>query len=216
MLNKINMVVDRLKWKFIIPKLADKRRSSLKTDDFTIISNNCWGGKVYEYFNIPKKTPTVGLYFFAEDYVKLCSNLKYYLSQDISFINFDNSRHKTELIRRKEQNAIIGKLQDIEIVFLHYHDKKTILEKWKRRIDRINWNHVILKFSYQNNCNDDLIKQFLNISEYKKICFIGKLIDGYSNDDLILFPKHKGKETVDETTNMDSSFDLISLINSKL
>ena len=28
--------------------LADYRRKQLKSTDFTIISNNCWGGMIYE------------------------------------------------------------------------------------------------------------------------------------------------------------------------
>mgnify|MGYP003224280895 CR=1 FL=1 len=36
--------------------LADWRKKQLKSTDFTIISNNCWGGMIYESYNLPKDT----------------------------------------------------------------------------------------------------------------------------------------------------------------
>lgn len=44
---------------------ADIRRKGLENTDFTIISNNCWGGMVYESYNLPKQSPTVGLFYEA-------------------------------------------------------------------------------------------------------------------------------------------------------
>ena len=35
----------------------------LVNKDFSIISNNCWGGVVYEWFGLEKKSPTIGSYF---------------------------------------------------------------------------------------------------------------------------------------------------------
>ena len=54
----------------LVPVLAPLRRRKLKERDFTIISNNCWGGICYEYYGLQKLSPTVGLYFFSEDYIK--------------------------------------------------------------------------------------------------------------------------------------------------
>ena len=44
---------------------SDARQKKLIGRDFTIISNNCWGGMIYESYNLPKNSPTVGLFFFA-------------------------------------------------------------------------------------------------------------------------------------------------------
>lgn len=83
-------VKNRFKIKFrkkLNPYLAPFRRywGGVKKP-FTIISNNCWGGLVYQYYGFGYDTPTVGMYFFAEDYVKFVSNLKHYLEIDIHFI----------------------------------------------------------------------------------------------------------------------------------
>ena len=38
-------------------------RKKVKNKNFTIISNNCWAGGVYEDLRMEYNTPTVGLFF---------------------------------------------------------------------------------------------------------------------------------------------------------
>lgn len=35
--------------------LANQRKKQLKSTDFTVISNNCWGGMIYESYNLPNE-----------------------------------------------------------------------------------------------------------------------------------------------------------------
>ena len=141
---------------------APFRKKRLNNRDFTIISNNCWGGHVYEYFGLPKLSPTVGCYFFADDYLKFVEYFDYYINQPLGFISLNDSKYKKEIINNGKDNlkASIGILKDIEIVFLHYKTKEIALEKWNRRIKRINQNNLIFKFSQQNLCNDEHIIKF--------------------------------------------------------
>ena len=60
---------------------------------------------------------------------------------------------------------------------------------------------AILKFSYQNECNDDLVKEFLKIKDYSKFVLVGAQITYDSNE--IVFKKFIGKENIDETINFD-------------
>ena len=53
-----------------------QRRIGLHCEDFSIISNNCTGGYVYQYYGISYKTPTEGVYFTTDDYLKLIAALK--------------------------------------------------------------------------------------------------------------------------------------------
>ena len=76
--------------KFFRLKFANKRRNKINNDNFTIISNNCWGGMIYESYNLQKQSPTIGLFFKSSDYIKFISNLEYYLSQDLKFIHLMN------------------------------------------------------------------------------------------------------------------------------
>ena len=70
----------RLKLLTIKRKLpANLRKKKINKTKFTIISNNCWGGEVYECYNLIKQSPTIGLYFMASDYIKFIKNIHYYL-----------------------------------------------------------------------------------------------------------------------------------------
>ena len=210
----LDKVANKIDWKIRIPLNANRYKRKLKCTDFTVISNNCWGGRCYDYFNLPKLSPTVGAYFYAEEYVKFCKNLKYYLGCHLEVQTADKSKYYESLKGKGEENVLIGKLDDVEIVFLHYKDEQTIVEKWNRRVGRINWERIILKFSYQNNCTEALVKEFLEIPEYKKFCLVGKKITDNENE--IVYKRSNGYETIDETYNFDKYLNVIKTINDRL
>lgn len=144
------------------------------------------GGVCYEYFNLPKNSPTVGSYFFAEDYIKLIQNLKHYLERKIEIINARESKHCDILTELDQLKIPVGRLDDVEVVLLHYHDPKIAYEKWMRRVERINWNNLIIKFSYMSKCTDEHIKEFQRIYGVKKLCFVPHEFENM--DDLYVYP----------------------------
>ncbi len=155
--------------RFLRIKLAKYRKINQK--EITIISNNCWAGMVYESYNLKKMSPTVGLFFMAGDYIKFISNLKYYLNLKLQFIDYKNSKYYDE---NKNITYPIGLLGDIEIFFVHYHSKEEALEKWKRRIERINYHNIIFKFNDQNGCTLKDVEDFLKLPYKNKIFFTVK------------------------------------------
>lgn len=138
--------------------LKSHYRNRLTNTDFTIISNNCWGGCCYEWFGMQKLSPTVGAYFFPEDYLRFVERLDYYMSLELQFIDVTKSKYYEQL--KGEQPSPIGILDDVEIIFLHYADEKEAKDKWTRRVKRINWDNLIFKFSYQNYCTHEHLKRF--------------------------------------------------------
>lgn len=152
------------------------RAKKLKNKDFTIISNNCFAGWVYRRYNLSYLTPTVGLFIMPKDYIKFLNNLKYYIECELKFINPNKSKYKDYISSIDERfgKYPIGILEDIEIHFLHYKDENEAKEKWNRRKQRINWDNIIVKFSEQNNCEKDDIKNFFMTPYKNKICFVAK------------------------------------------
>lgn len=194
---------------------APSRRKRLNNTDFTIISNNCWGGHVYEYFGLPKLSPTVGCYFFAEDYIKFVENFDFYINQKLDFINLSQSKYKNEIKAFGDENttAPIGLLKDVEIVFLHYKMPEICLEKWNRRINRINKNNLIFKFSHQNLCTNEHIKKFDNLNlPGKKICFT-KIPNQAECG--VYYPGFENEDSLDDIYHWHEYFDLIRFINDK-
>ncbi len=55
----------------------------LKNKEVTIISNNCWGGTFYNLHKNRFNSPTINLFFMAEDYLEFVKNIKYYLSLEL-------------------------------------------------------------------------------------------------------------------------------------
>lgn len=149
-------------------------RKAVKSRDFTIISNNCWGGRTYQYFDMPYLSPTVGLYFYSADYLKFVSDLHRYLDTPLKFICASDSKYYEELKNRGQTEKVIGVLDDVEIVFLHYKSEEEALEKWNRRKERINFNNVILKYSWSNLCEEEHLEAFDKLPFDNKIMLVDK------------------------------------------
>lgn len=172
---KITREIFRLKVrnKIYIPLTASHRRKKLAVDDFTIISNNCWGGTVYESYGIRKMSPTVGMFIMPADYIKLAGNLKDYLEKPLVFISPEDSKWKEELCHKSNWGTyLIGKLGDIELHMLHYHDPNIAESKWKSRVKRVNYDRLLFKFNDQNGCTREELEAFLGLSVQNKLCFV--------------------------------------------
>lgn len=165
---------------------AEQRRKKLTQTDFTIISNNCWGGMVYESYDIPKESPTVGLFFVASDYIRFLDHLKEYLTNTkLTFINPKDSRWKKEVESDKRFGHYpVGVLKldekdpGVEIFFLHYQDEQQAREKWQRRCQRVNFDKLLVKFNDQNGCTEMDVKKFSQLPFKNKLFFT--IRGGYS------------------------------------
>ena len=202
----ISSILDRHLVKF--------RRSRLNNTNFSIICNNCWAGYVYRRYGLPYLTPTVGLYLFPDEFLKLCSDLKGYMSKEPVFIPYTDSKYR-EAIEKKQQTTVpIARLGDIEIVFLHYKTEEEAKEKWLRRAERINYDNLIFKFSKMNSCTEEQLRQFDQFDFSKKLCFI----PGKSTSNIkcgIRFKSAVGKEIYNDTDEYSRYVNITKMINAK-
>ena len=189
-------------------------RKRIKSRDFTIISNNCWAGKVYQYLDMPYLSPTVGLYFFADDYLKFVKNLRHYLSLELRFIPVEESKYYSELVERKQEKVPIGCLDDVEIVFRHYKTPQEAREKWERRKARINWDNIILKFSRMNCCTEEHLKMFDEIPFQNRIMLNISRKQKYKSEIYWDGPQDKHEILLD-TTPFPGNLPLIKLLKKK-
>lgn len=172
----------KIRNKVYIPMTCKFRKRKLVHEDFTIISNNCWGGTVYESYGIKKMSPTIGMFILPDDYLKFINNLYYYVHLPLEFIRPDDSKWRKVLEHKSNWNTyLIARLDDIELHMLHYRNKEEAVRKWENRVKRINWNRIIYKFNDQNGATKEHIIQFVNSSLNNKLCFVVKedmIIDG--------------------------------------
>ncbi|WP_440444146.1 DUF1919 domain-containing protein [Phascolarctobacterium sp.] len=147
------------------------RRKELKFNDFTVISNNCWGGILYESYNLPKNSLTVGMFFMAEEYIKFVSNLRHY-TQDcvMTFVPPEQARHRDFYAKDKRFGTYpIARIDDVEIALLHYHSEAEAKAKWERRCERINWDRLLVKMNDQNSCEHIHAEKFMKLPIKNKL-----------------------------------------------
>jgi uncharacterized protein (DUF1919 family) len=158
-----------------LAKLILKQR--VQSKDFTIISSNCWGSKVYQELDLPYNTPFIGLFFYAPCYIKLLQNLDYYLNSTLSFTNLSSYSCANEGRERTKDYYPIGLLGDgVEIHFVHYANELEAKEKWCTRKARMNKDksRLFIAFTDRDLCEEDLLKKYDNLTYIHKVCFTAK------------------------------------------
>ena len=177
-MNKIKKLIKPI-YHWLIRLSKWKRRIGLHCTDFTIISNNCTGGYVYQYFGVPYKTPTEGLYFTTEDYLKLVERPEYYFKQEVKLID---SKESTLAKVGKDIHYPVGLIDDVEVYFMHYPDPKEALSKWYRRASRMNFNKLFFLLTETELAKEEHFTKFsqligcktLNINDLGGVCLLLK------------------------------------------
>lgn len=162
--------------------IGSKNKKRLKNKDFTIISNNCNGGVILNELNQRFNTPTVNLFFEAEDYIKFLEKMSYYLNCEL--IEVKKSKIKYP----------IGKLDDITIHFMHYITFEDAKEKWNRRSLRIKKDNLFVMMTDRDGCTSEIINRFDKLHFENKVIFTNRemkeiksafYIKGFENDEQV-------------------------------
>lgn len=195
-------------------KVCKARRKQLKFTDFTIISNNCWGGLVYQYFGLPYNTPIAGCGFMDDDYIKFLENFNYYITQPLVFISFETSKRQKYYLENniKRPPCPIALLDDVEICFTHYHTEEEARSKWERRCERINKDRILIKMSQRYKSGEEVLERFEKLPFKNKICFIESVREG---KEFIYIPELKRLNVLggDEMPYVMDKVNLVELIN---
>ncbi len=187
-----------LKWQFIDRFFCAFQRSKLKNRNFSIIGNNCFAGGMYHKFGLPYNTPTIWTYIFPEDYIRLLENLDWYLKQPLTFKKETSHAmaHKfTEQTSRRYPIGVLG--GDVEIHFMHYKTEAEALEKWNRRVKRLNRDNLFVVFSDGAEFNEELLQRYQKLPYEHKIFFSSK---PYSNPDCVFVKDYAEAEHVYDST----------------
>lgn len=173
-LSRLTWETVRLKWrsKVVVPLLRDRLRGELLVTDFTIISNNCWGGMVYESYGLKKMSPTVGMFIMPGDFVRLCADLPGHLAQPLEFIEPWESKWADALRANDNWGTyLIGRVGEAELHMLHYHDEETARRKWESRVGRVNYGRILYKLNDQNGATEEDLLAFDALPLEHKVVF---------------------------------------------
>lgn len=182
-------------------------RKKIINKNFTIISNNCWGGLVSRDFNFQYKSPFVGLFIMTPDFIKLIKNLEYYMEQNLEFVA--ESKFEQVNLQRKTSYFPIAMLGDVEIDFQHYKSEKEAYEKWNRRKNRIVWDNLYFKLAEKYNCTYKDLKQFDELPFENKLVFTKRKYDDINS--AVYIPDFNLKK---EMYNYKKYFNIVEWLNS--
>ena len=123
----------------------------LRNKDFSLIASNCNGCRLLHDLGLRYNSPFVNLWMKPSDFIKFLSNMNYYLSCEMTFIDEPDITYP------------IGVLDDVRMYFQHYESRENAKEKWYERSKRINFDNLFIMFTdrdgctYQNLCDFDAL-----------------------------------------------------------
>lgn len=137
----------------------------IKKSNVSIVSNNCWGGVLYNTLGMECISPFKNVSFSSDDYIKVLSDLKHYLNIDPVWTG------KKEMDKNKNKEVPMLELDDVFIKCNHDPDAETAIQNWKRRRKKFNWNNILVEM-YAEDINVE--REFYRVSNLyeKKICFV--------------------------------------------
>lgn len=127
--------------------LSVVERAKLRNKNFSIVSNNCLAGSIYHKYGLRYTSPTIGTFFFSDEYLRMLENLEYYMTQPLLLKETSVHPEVNQLMAR-DYKFPVGLLGgDIEVMFLHYTSKEQAQANWERRVQRINYDRLFIIFT---------------------------------------------------------------------
>ena len=118
---------------------------------------------MYHTLGMECLSPFKNLFIEDEDYIKLLQNLCDYLKIPLEFLRYGTDVHS-------KAKYPIMKLGDIAVHCNHDEKVEDALEKWNRRLQKINYDNLFVELY---TLNGDIAEKFVSLKQYsRKICFV--------------------------------------------
>ena len=141
----------------------------------SVITNNCFEGKIPQDLGYPYNSPTAGLFFPYPDYIDFLSNISEAVKSEVKFRTESKHPAMRQYLQTVPWTVPVGYSEingyDIEIIFLHYHTKEEALEKWQRRCGRVNFDRLVVFGSDNDGCTKEDVERFLKLPFERKFFF---------------------------------------------
>lgn len=151
--------------------------------DISLISQQCIGGVIYHDMEMKFLSPTINLYLEPRDFLEMVENLKFYMEVPIKV--------------RKEAGLVIGYLNHLRVIFLHYDQVEVAKEKWEERKKRINWDKIFVICTDRDGFDNECFQRF------KKLKYPKALItrnEEWKNEDFCVYlEKYKEDDFIPDT-----------------
>ncbi|MDE6623150.1 MAG: DUF1919 domain-containing protein [Alistipes sp.] len=154
-------------------------RRSLRNTQVSIVSDNCWGGFMSQYCRLPYRSPFVGLFVPAPDYLRMLRALRAYVEGDFRFVTRHDSVYRDRLTHVRGEYPVgiltpVGGGEPVEVHFLHYASPEEALAKWRKRAARLDYDNLLVKLADRDLCTPELIAEFDALDYPSKVCFTSR------------------------------------------
>ena len=135
-------------------------RRRLAPYEFSIFSNNCIGGVFLHDAGKRFNSPTVNLSMSGEGFMKFLENPRDFSNADFEYVEQNINPHPH------------GQLHGVVVNFVHYKSLEEGMEKWKKRSERILWDHIYVVATGHDGLEvPELMERFDKIPYKNKVMF---------------------------------------------
>lgn len=169
----MNRVLDKVEsslWSF--NRSIYQRRQICPSQQFTLISQNCVGGIIYNNLHIPFTSPTINTLIKGEDFVKFAEDFDGYATLTPTTLLGDRTFPDTPSFA----------LGDIQVWCPHSKNDETARADWSRRALRIKGERYLIANTWDLESNEGFIERILRLP-YKKVIFTCD--PSYEGDDFL-------------------------------
>ena len=133
-------------------------KQQVQERDFTLICQFCAGGVIYHDLGMQFLSPTINLAFDGPDFVKFCSDIPRYINSELVEVETDQVPYP------------VGRLDDVEIRFVHYKTFDEAKQKWEERSKRIHYEKILVMATDRDGMSSAECMEAFDKLPYKKSC----------------------------------------------
>lgn len=156
--------------KFLIPLFDFQKYSNLIENPVTILSDDCWAGRIYNYLGLECTSPLKNIFWKTEEYFKFIKKPLFYLETDLEM------EREGDLRNGVHPRGRLGKGNDwIYLELVHNATFSDAKVQWNKRKKLINRDNIFIKAGFEQNIDgvEKYIDQFKNIP-YNKVLFYNR------------------------------------------
>ena len=147
--------------------INQKYHNNIINKNVTIVSSFCGGGTLYHDIGAKFLSPTINLAMDGPDFCTFCENLEHYLSGDLVEV-------KTEQVPYP-----VGRIEDVEIRFVHYKSFEEAKKKWYERAARVDLDNILIMAHDRDGMNDEACLKRFDQLKYPKVMFTAQSHPSY-------------------------------------
>ena len=127
-----------------------KYSACLRNKHFSILCPNCIAGNIYHRLGMQFTTPTINCFTSQDEFIKVISNLQYYMAQDLQFIS-------------STKGYPVAMLGDVVYNFNHDTDPRKCERDWYRRRERIQYDNLYIILYEEHPMNREEVEELANV-----------------------------------------------------